>query len=166
MIKGSHRVKGRGRMCSSPSCDERPAMALGMTPYLMFDGTAREAMTYYASVFGGELDLLTYGDGMGDEGETKDRIMHSSLYLDRGAHVMAADLFPGQPSNGLGTIALSASDDDPGENRQLVAWWEKLAEDSEVSIPLEAAPWDPNGLFGQLKDGFGTEWMFVVGPTE
>lgn len=141
-------------------------MALGMTPYLMFPGTAREAMTYYASVFGGELELLTYGDGMGDEGETKDRIMHSSLFLDRGTHVMAADLFPGQESNGLGTIALSSSDDDLAENRQLVSWWEKLAAESEISMPLDAAPWDPNGLFGQLTDRFGTEWMFVIGPTE
>lgn len=138
-------------------------MARGMTPYLMFSGTAREAMTYYASIFGGELELLTYGEGMGDEGETKDRIMHGSLFLDRGTHVMAADLFPGQESNGLGTIALSCSDDDPEENRQLVSWWEKLAPDSEISMPLDAAPWDPNGLFGQLKDRFGAEWMFVIG---
>lgn len=141
-------------------------MALGFTPYLMFDGTAREAMSYYASVFGGELDLLTYGEGMGEEGDTKDRIMHSSLYLERGAHVMAADLFPGQQSNGLGTISLTSSDDDPEESARLAQWWEKFAPESEISLPLEPAPWDPNDKFGQLRDKFGVEWMFIIGATE
>lgn len=141
-------------------------MALGFTPYLMFDGTTREAMTHYASVFGGELDLLTYGDGMGEEGEMKDLIMHSSLYVERGAQIMAADLFPGQASNGLGTIALSASEDDPEENIRIASWWEKLVPDAEISIPLDTAPWDPRSRFGQLKDRFGAEWMFLVGPTE
>lgn len=141
-------------------------MALGFTPYLMFDGTAREAMTFYQSVFGGELDLLTYGEGLGDDSESKDRIMHSSLYLERGAHVMASDHFPGQESNGLGTIALSAAEDDPQQNARIASWWEKVAPDSEIFVPLEPAPWDPNSNFGQLKDRFGVEWMFLVGPTE
>lgn len=141
-------------------------MALGMTPYLQFPGTAREAMTYYASVFGGELDLLTYEAGLGDDSENKDRIMHSSLYLERGAHLMAADLFEGIADNGLGTIALSASEDSPEENARIASWWEKLSPDSEISIALEPAPWDPNGKFGQLRDKFGVEWMFMVGPTE
>ncbi|WP_120003883.1 VOC family protein [Nesterenkonia muleiensis] len=141
-------------------------MAFGFTPYLMFPGTARAAMTYYADIFGGELDLLTYGEGMGEEGETKDRIMHSSLYLERGAHLMGADLFPGQPTNGLGTTALSASDDDQEENARLASWWEKFAPDSEVIVPLDTAPWEPDSKYGHLRDRFGAEWMFMVGPTE
>lgn len=140
-------------------------MALGMTPYLMFEGNARAAMTFYATVFGGELDLLTYGEGMGDDGEHAGRIMHSSLYLDRGAHLMAADLFPGQTANGLGTIALSTSENDPGQNARIASWWERLAPDSDISIPLDAAPWEPTSRFGQLRDTFGTEWMFMIGPT-
>lgn len=31
-------------------------MANQLNPYLHFDGTAREAMTFYRSVFGGELE--------------------------------------------------------------------------------------------------------------
>lgn len=140
-------------------------MALGMTPYLMFEGNARAAMTFYATVFGGELDLLTYGEGMGDDGEHAGRIMHSSLYLDRGAHIMGADLLPGQPASGLGTIAISASEDDSGQNARIASWWEQLAPESEISIPLEAAPWEPASRFGQLRDKFGTEWMFMISPT-
>ena len=140
-------------------------MTLGMTTYLQFPGSAREAMTFYAEVFGGELDLLTYGQGMGDESANKDLIMHSSLFLERGAHLMAADLRDGRTGSGLGTIALSASDDDPAENARIASWWDKFTQQSEISVPLEPAPWDPNGQFGQLRDRFGVEWMFLVGPT-
>ncbi|WP_022871739.1 VOC family protein [Nesterenkonia alba] len=138
-------------------------MALGFTPYLMFNGTAREAMTYYAEVFGGELDLLTYGEGMGVDDDSQDRIMHSSLYLERGAHIMGADLFPGQVANGLGTISLTSSDETADDNARIAQWWERFAPEAEISIPLEAAPWNPEDRFGQLKDKFGVEWMFILG---
>ncbi|TLP97413.1 VOC family protein [Nesterenkonia salmonea] len=141
-------------------------MALGMTPYLMFDGTARDAVTYYASIFGGETELLTYEEGMNEQGEARDRIMHSSVYLERGAQIMAADVFPGQQSNGLGTLALSASEDDPEENSRIVGWWHQLLPESEVVVPLDAAPWDPSSKYGQLKDQFGVEWMFLVAATD
>ncbi len=132
----------------------------------MFDGTARQAMEFYASVFGGELDVLTYAEGMGEEGELKDRLMHSSLYLERGAHVMAADTFPGQSAS-LGTVALSTAEEDScEENARIASWWEKLAPESRITVPLDAAPWDPNSRYGQLTDPYGVEWMFMVGPTE
>lgn len=67
--------------------------------------------------------------------------------------------------SGLGTIALSASDDDPAENARIASWWDRFTQQSEISVPLEPAPWDPNGQFGQLRDRFGVEWMFLVGPT-
>ena len=39
-----------------------------LNPYLNFaDATAREAMEFYASVLGGELNVMTFGD-MGTEG--------------------------------------------------------------------------------------------------
>lgn len=140
-------------------------MTIGMTTYLQFPGNAREAMMRYAEIFGGELDLLTYAEGMGDESENSDRIMHSSLFLARGAHIMAADLPEGWSGNGLGTVALSASDDDPAENARIASWWDRLAEQSAITVPLAEAPWDPNSRFGQLRDQFGVEWMFMIGPT-
>ena len=36
-------------------------MASRLNPYISFDGTARQAMEFYESVFGGELALNTYG---------------------------------------------------------------------------------------------------------
>lgn len=133
-------------------------MAIGMTPYLQFPGTAREALELYHSVFGGELSFMTYAEGMGEEGESRDRIMHGSLYIGRGVHLMAADLPEGMSGNGLGTIALSVSEANAGENGTIEEWWAKLSAHAEVTMPLETAPWGDK--FGMLKDTFGVEWMF------
>ena len=37
-------------------------MATKLYPYLNFPGNAREAMEFYQSVFGGKLDVMTFGD--------------------------------------------------------------------------------------------------------
>lgn len=43
-------------------------MATRLNPHLHFSGNAREAMEFYRSVLGGELDVMTFGDvGGGDE---------------------------------------------------------------------------------------------------
>ncbi|GAA1184284.1 VOC family protein [Nesterenkonia xinjiangensis] len=138
-------------------------MAVALTPYLQLPGTAREALELYHSILGGELSTLTYAEGMGAEDDTKDHIMHGSLFVDRGLHVMAADLPPGMQSNGLGTLALSVGEPDAAENTRLERWWTGLSEHSEVLMPLEAAPWGDR--FGMLKDRFGVTWMFNTAET-
>jgi uncharacterized glyoxalase superfamily protein PhnB len=44
-------------------------MASRLNPYLNFPGTTRQAMELYASVFGGELTVMTFADA-GAEGMT------------------------------------------------------------------------------------------------
>jgi PhnB protein len=42
-------------------------MASRLNPYIGFNGTARDAMELYRSVFGGELNVSTFGEsGMPD----------------------------------------------------------------------------------------------------
>lgn len=59
------------------------------SPYLGFRGQAEEALTFYHSVFGGDLRLSRYGD-MGIA-ENADRIMHGQLDTGIGRTIMAAD---------------------------------------------------------------------------
>ena len=33
-----------------------------LNPYLTFDGNARDAIEFYKDVFGGELNVMTFGD--------------------------------------------------------------------------------------------------------
>ena len=132
-------------------------MAIAITPYLMFPGNASDALTFYQSVFGGELSILTYAEGMGADDETKDLVMHGSLYLDRGLHLMASDLPAGVENNGLGTVSVSVSESDDTENGTIEGWWEQLTEGAEVIEALAVAPWGDK--FGILRDTFGVEWM-------
>ena len=37
-------------------------MSLNAVPHLNFRGQAREALEFYRSVFGGQLNVITYGD--------------------------------------------------------------------------------------------------------
>ena len=46
-------------------------MAARLNPYLNFNGTTREAMTFYQQVLGGDLAINTFGE-FGQEGEGSD----------------------------------------------------------------------------------------------
>lgn len=50
----------------------------GLTPYLHFPGSARDALTFYRSVFGGELVLNSYSD-FGRTDGPPDAIAHGML---------------------------------------------------------------------------------------
>lgn len=138
-------------------------MTTAMTPYLRFGGVAREAMEFYQSVFGGELSVLTFQEGMGETNpQIADQVMHSSLHVERGMHLMASDTPPQMNVTPNGTIAISG-DGTGGDTdvETLKGWWTKLSVDSRIDVPLEKAPW--GDYFGQLSDRFGVVWMFDIG---
>lgn len=39
-----------------------PRLMTGLTPYLHFAGSAREALLFYQGVFGGDVELNTFAD--------------------------------------------------------------------------------------------------------
>lgn len=84
-----------------------------LNPYLNFDGTAREAMTFYQQVLGGRLELMTFAQ-YGMEGPGSDGIMHAYLGTDDGFTLMASDLPPGMelPTPGAANVNVSLSGDD------------------------------------------------------
>ena len=131
-------------------------MPTQLNPYLHFDGTAREAMTFYQSVFGGQLDVMTFGD-MGMEGDTADQVMHSNLAGPGGLAIMGSDTPPGMTLTRGDTVALSLSGDDDAELR---GWFGALAEGGEVHVPLEKQMW--GDVFGQCADRFGTIWLVNI----
>ncbi|WP_313811272.1 VOC family protein [Glutamicibacter sp.] len=136
-------------------------MSIGLTPYLRFAGDAREAMEFYNSALGGELSLLTFKEGMNDDNPaTTDLIMHSSLFIERGIHLMASDTPPEMNVTANGTVALSSDGDDEADAARLRQWWDALEADSRIDMPLATAPWGDS--FGQLTDKFGVTWMFNI----
>jgi PhnB protein len=136
-------------------------MASRLNPYISFAGDARQAMEFYASVFGGNLDLRTFGD-YGAPGELADNIMHGQLDTDSGFTLMGADAAPGterEPGNNNMAVSLSGDDTD-----LLRGYWEKLTDGGTVSLPLEKQMWGDE--FGMCTDKFGIPWMVNIAGTQ
>lgn len=136
-------------------------MASQLTPYLNFPGTAREAMTFYQQVLGGDLDVMTFGQ-YGMEGAGADGVMHAYLRTRDGFVLMGSDLPPGQEGvpSGVTNVHVSLSGDDD----TLRGYWEGLSEGATVTMPLEQQMWGDE--FGALTDRFGISWMVNIGTGE
>ncbi|MFT4211922.1 MAG: VOC family protein [Microbacterium sp.] len=133
-------------------------MAL-LTPYLHFSGDAREAMTFYASVFGGEPQFMTFGSG-GMPGADPDAIMHSYLGADEielmGSDLPADERFDAFRKNGNITLSLSGPDE-----ARLTELWDALSAGGEITTPLAKAPWGAS--YGDFIDRFGIRWLVNIG---
>jgi PhnB protein len=132
-------------------------MASQLNPYLSFTDNARQAMEFYASIFGGTLTLSTFGE-YGAEGPEADKIMHGQLHNDdTGFALMGADTPEGMDYQPGTNISVSLSGDDAEELR---GYWAKLAEGGTVSVPLEKQMWGDE--FGMCVDRFGVPWMVNI----
>lgn len=132
-------------------------MASRLNPYLSFDGNAREAMTFYGTVFGAEPTFSTFGEYGDPAAPGADKIMHSQLETPAGYTLMGADNPPGMPFTPGQTIAVSLSGDDVAD---LTAYWDKLCEGATVSVPLEKQMW--GDMFGMCTDRFGVSWLVNI----
>jgi PhnB protein len=131
-----------------------------LNPYLSFRDTARQAMDFYHSVFGGELTQNTFAELHASEDPAEqDKIMHSMLVTDTGLVLMASDTPSSMAYNPESSHAVSLSGelDDEAELRR---YWEGLSAGANVTAPLEKAPW--GDTFGMCVDKFGITWMVNI----
>ncbi|MBW7944693.1 VOC family protein [Patescibacteria group bacterium] len=131
-----------------------------LNPYLNFRDTARQAMEFYQTVFGGKLTTNTFADFHAtdsDDPKELSKIMHSVLEADNGITFMAADTPSHMDYNPGTNIHMSLSGDNETELR---GYWEKLSVGATVTVPLEKAPW--GDTFGMLTDKFGINWMVNI----
>jgi PhnB protein len=132
-----------------------------LNPYIAFKDNAREAMEFYKTVFGGKLDLNTFGEyataDMPVQPGEENKIMHAQLEADNGIIFMAADTPAGMTYSPGANISMSLSGDNEAELR---GYWDKLADGGNKEIPLEKAPW--GDTFGMLTDKFGIHWMVNI----
>ena len=134
-------------------------MPTTLNPYLGFRDNAREAMTFYHSVFGGDLALSTFGDFHASE-DPAEKGQDHARHADRagGLVLMGADTPNNMDYTPGSNISVSLSGDDEAELR---GYWDKLAGDGgTVTVPLEPAPW--GDVFGMCTDKFGTAWLVNV----
>ncbi|MCR2792097.1 VOC family protein [Microbacterium sp. zg.Y625] len=130
-----------------------------LNPYLSFRDQARTAMTFYQGVFGGDLQISTFGEfeGMAQDPAERDLVMHAQLTTPDGFVLMGSDTPRMLPYAAPAGMAVSVSGDDEG---RLQGFWDALADGGTVTLPFEPPPW--GGRFGMLSDRFGVPWMVAV----
>lgn len=135
-------------------------MSISLSPYLSFRGHAREAMTFYHSVFGGDLTLSTFEDFKASEDRVEMKlIMHSTLTTTNGLTLMASDR-PLQmsytPGDNYSIILTSPASDD----EKMRGYWNNLSTDGTVTMPLTPSMW--GDIFGMCTDKFGVSWLMNI----
>ena len=151
-------------------------MTITTTTHLNFRGTARQALEFYQSVFGGTLTAATYGDfGMPAGLPGADKIVFGQVESDSGFRVMAYDI-PGEDSADVAATAGTTRRENGttltdrtffqsvrGETLdEVTALWEGLSAGADIIEPLAASAWSPG--FGMLTDRFGVTWVLDVQP--
>lgn len=129
-------------------------MSTQATPYISLASNAREAMEFYADVFGGQLELIPVHDD-------PTRVMHSHLVTDAGWHLMASDITDGAATTVAGNVTICIWGDDIAAAQQ---WFATMAEGGTIHIPFEPQPWGDH--YGNLIDRFGVSWGFNFQPPQ
>lgn len=132
-------------------------MTIELSPYLAFNGNARQAFGFYQAVFGGELDLHEFGSMGADGGFAENAVMHAQLTAEAGWVLMGADstLPDDEVVRGGSTVTLWGEDVD-----EMRSQFARLAEDGDVSTQLAQQAWGSE--YGELTDKFGIAWAFVI----
>ena len=125
---------------------------IGPKPYVMFPGTTRDALTFYAEVFGGTVRVHTLAE-FGRSDGPPDAIAHG--YLDGPVALYGADAVGQDESfscQGLMLSLLGTSDP-----VTLTAWFALLAEGGRIVDDLQERVWGASD--GQVIDRFGLHWL-------
>ena len=124
--------------------------------YLFFKGECRQAMEFYKSVFGGEINVTTYKDaGVEAEGTSPDWLMHANL---EGGEVKIMGSDTAQASPEAKKVSLSLGGTDEARMREL---FDQLSAGGKVFSALKKEAW--GDLFGSFTDKYGVEWMMNIG---
>lgn len=132
-----------------------------LATYIAFLGNAKEAFEHYHEVFGGDLQLLTYGDvpmpGMPFEPDPE-AVAHATLTMPGGT-IAGGDAEPGGEYAVRDTVySLLYTLDDADEARALI---DKLVDaGGTVNMSFDKSPW--GSYYGQVFDKFGVMWAFDV----
>jgi len=128
-----------------------------LTPYLLFDGTCREAMEFYHSVFDGELSIMKVSESPARDhmpASQHNKIINAHL-KSSAIEISASDwLMPNRTPARGNTVCLYLSGCTPDELKALFA---KLSEGAQVTDPLKEVFF---GTYGALNDKYGNRWMF------
>lgn len=130
-------------------------------PYLMFGGRCEEALDFYRSALGAEVDLLIrYQDspeppppGMLPTG-FENKIMHTSFRIGDNILMASDGCEEGQQFSGF-SLSIQVATEIEADR-----FFTALSDGGQIQMPLSKTFWSPQ--FGMLIDRFGIHWMINV----
>lgn len=138
-------------------------MSVTATPHVNFRDRAREALTYYQSVFDADLMLATYGDIHAvEQPDQVDKIAFGVLTAANGFRLMGYDVQPSKDYDaGANPFYIALHGTDPDEVRRI---WDALSTDGTILTPLAPSPFAP--LYGMLTDRYNITWIVDANPDQ
>ena len=132
-------------------------MTTTLAPYLNFNANSADAMRFYQSVLGGQLNIQTFGEaGVSQSDADKNLTMHAALQSDA-ITLYASDGPPGRTISFGDNVHLSLQGTDQAS---LSRYFEGLSQGGTVDMPLAKQFW--GDTFGMLTDKFGVHWMVNI----
>jgi PhnB protein len=129
------------------------ASSIPPAPYLHFPGTAREALTFYAEVFGGAAQVHTFEEFNRTDGPAS-AVAHGYL-KDSPVLLFAADAAGDQQPLRVEGLMLSLLG--TADAATLRGWFGKLGQGGRVVDDLQMRPWGASD--GQVIDRYGLHWL-------
>ena len=125
---------------------------VNLNAYLYFNGDCREAMEFYQGIFGGELEVITFGEVDNSCPDAmKDSVMHANL-MGGDVEFFGSDN-PSTDPLGTGKITLTLHGTDEQKLRGL---FDALSSGGKITMPLEKQVW--GDIYGALRDRYDVSW--------
>jgi len=128
-----------------------------LIPYLMYAGNCEEALNFYKSILGGNLEIRSRYDNpnMNVPADYKNKVLHARLGIGGGFTLFGSDNFPGKPTHKTsGDVSLSLIF--TGDLERAKTAYEKLAEGGKAGLPFAKQFW--GDWHGNLVDKYGFNW--------
>lgn len=127
-------------------------------PYITFNGNCEEAIRFYHSILGGELELMRFkdlpeDDGMRPSGPWMDKIMHGSIKLAGGNYLYFSDSWEASPVDIGSNVTVHLEVD---SEKDAYAFVEKLSEHGKILMPAAKVFW--GSVYGSFVDKYGVCW--------
>ena len=135
-------------------------MTTPLSPYLTFNGSCAQAMTFYQKTLGGKLDMMKMKDAPPSpnvSAKDGDRIMHARLVFDGGT-ILASDVTSSMKYEPMQSISLSITFPTADAAKKT---FDTLASGGKATMPLNASFFAD--AFGMVVDRFGTPWIITGG---
>ncbi len=126
-----------------------------VNPYLMFNGTAAQALAFYQKALAAQLEepISWYKDMPGGAPGLEDRVLHATFKLGE-AVMMVSDTTPDRAVPLEGNVMVAAHFESV---ESLEAAYAAMSDGAEINMPICDTFW--GARFAMLKDKFAIGWM-------